>query len=57
MIHDYWRYDGLAQPLSLDSPPQIEEARPWRDQLPPVHVSNTTAAGPFASAASHRSRS
>jgi Asp-tRNA(Asn)/Glu-tRNA(Gln) amidotransferase A subunit family amidase len=36
---------------------QIEEARPWRDQLPPVHVSNTTAAGPFASAASPRSRS
>jgi amidase len=36
---------------------QIEEARPWRDRLPPVHVSNTTAAGPFARAASHRSPS
>jgi hypothetical protein len=48
MIHDYWSYGGLAQ---------IEEARPWRDQLPPVHVSNATAAGPFARAASNRSRS
>jgi amidase len=37
---------------------QIEEARPWRDRLPPpVHVSNTTATGPFARAASHRSPS
>jgi Asp-tRNA(Asn)/Glu-tRNA(Gln) amidotransferase A subunit family amidase len=60
------RYDVLITPMPtqppedigwLGKPAEIEEARPRRDQLPSVHVSNTTAAGPFARAASHRSRS
>jgi len=47
------RFGDEATLLGLAA--QIEEARPWRDQLPSVHVTNTTAAGAFARAASHRS--